>query len=311
MIQRLTLSPALAEDNFTLDAAYTFCADLTREHSKSFYFSTRFLPAEKKRAIRAFYAFCRATDDIVDHLSNETNAAQQLAYWRTAARLPGKAQRNPILSAWADTRDRYHVPQNYIEELIDGCQMDLRVNRYDTFDDLRQYCYRVASTVGLVSMHIIGVNNDDERLLQQAQQCATTLGIALQLTNILRDVGEDWQRGRVYLPQEDLRRFGYSEDDLRAGVSNERFRALMRFEIERTHRLYDEGWHGIAYLNREGRLAVGAAIGLYRNILDRIAQNDFDVFTRRAHLSLLGKIKRIPGIYLNVRALDPQPQNTD
>jgi 15-cis-phytoene synthase len=301
----------MAEGNFTLDAAYTFCADLTREHSKSFYFSTRFLPAEKKRAIRAFYAFCRATDDIVDHPANETNPAQQLAHWRTSARLHGKSQRNPILSAWADTRDRYEVPQRYIEELIDGCEMDLRVNRYETFDDLRQYCYRVASTVGLVSMHIIGVNNGDARMIQQAQQCATTLGIALQLTNILRDVGEDWQLGRVYLPQEDLRRFEYTEDDLRHGAINERFRALMRFEIERTHRLYEEGWHGIAYLNREGRLAVGAAISLYRNILDRIVHNDFDVFTRRAHLSMLGKIKHIPGIYLNVRGLAREYDGAD
>ena len=311
MIQRLMLSTALAEGNFTLDAAYTICADLTREHSKSFHFSTRFLPAEKKRAIRAFYAFCRATDDIVDHPANGSNPAQQLAQWRTNSRLPGKAQRNPILLAWADTRDRYEVPQHYIEELIDGCDMDLRINRYGTFDDLRQYCYRVASTVGLVSMHIVGVKNGDARVTQQAVQCATTLGIALQLTNILRDVGEDWQRGRVYLPQEDLRRFGYSEDDLREGVVNERFCALMRFEIERTHRLYEEGWRGIAYLNREGRLAVGAAISLYRDIMDCIVQNDFDVFTRRAHLGILDKIRRIPGIYLNVRALNPQSSNAD
>jgi phytoene synthase len=301
--QTLTLTHHRLEGKIDLDAAYTLCADVTREYSKSFYFSTRFLPAEKRRAIRAFYAFCRATDDMVDLPKPGASIASSLAEWRTHARLPGVAQRHPILSAWADTRERYNVPQQYIEELIDGCEMDLRVNRYETFDDLWNYCYRVASTVGLVSMHIIGLVDDDPAAVARARHDATQLGVALQLTNILRDVGEDLSRGRIYLPQEDLRRFDYSESDLRAGIIDERFCALMRFQIERTQKIYETSWNGIGYLKQEGRLAVGAAIALYRQILDRIVQNGFDVFTRRAHLSLVGKLSRIPAIYLRVRKL--------
>ena len=306
MIQPLIL-PSRLEQVTNLDEAYAFCADVTREHSKSFYFSTRFLPSETRRAIRAFYAFCRATDDMVDKPGTTPVGVNSLAQWRLASRLPGHAQHNPILSAWADTRDRYGVPQQYIEELIDGCEMDLRVNRYETFDDLRRYCYRVASTVGLVSMHIIGSQETDPRQIEWARESAITLGVALQLTNILRDVGEDLSRGRIYLPQEDLRRFRYRESDLRAGVIDERFRALMRFEIARTHDLYERGWRGIAYLRREGRLAVGAAISLYRCILDRIVQNGYNVFSRRAHLGTSAKLARIPGIYLRVLCLSTEP----
>ncbi len=299
MIQPLLLSSRL-ENAINLDEAYTFCADVTREHSKSFYFSTRFLPPEKRRAIRAFYAFCRATDDMVDCPEVPSASAYNLAQWRLASRLPGSSQRNAILSAWADTRDRYGVPQQYVEELIDGCEMDLRVNRYETFDDLCRYCYLVASTVGLVSMHIIGLQQAGDAAAERAKKSAIMLGVALQLTNILRDVGEDLARGRVYLPQEDLQRFHYTEHDLHAGVIDERFRALMRFQIMRTHALYEHGWQGVACLRHEGRLAVGAAISLYRCILDRIVQNGYNVFSRRAHLGTLAKLARVPGIYLRV-----------
>ena len=289
-----------------LDDAYTLCANVTRQHSKSFYFSTGFLPVETRRAIRAFYAFCRATDDMVDVPAAAGGISAGMAEWRTQSRLPAHQQHNPILSAWADTRDRYGVPQQYIEELIDGCEMDLRIHRYETFDELSEYCYRVASTVGLVSMHIIGAITEHPVELERARYSAVKLGIALQLTNILRDVGEDFSRGRIYLPQEDMRRFRYTECDLRNRVVDDRFRALMQFEIERARALYDTDWHGIAYLKHEGRLAVGAAITLYQAILDRIIANDFNVFTKRAHLSTAAKLARVPGVYLRVRQLRAQ-----
>jgi phytoene synthase len=305
MTRSLTLAPPVLEALVNPEEAYSYCTQVTREHSKSFYFSTNFLPAEQRRAIRAFYAFCRTTDDIVDmpRRNAPSNALTNLAEWRLAARRPAVQQRNSVLYAWADTRDRYGVPQQYVEELIDGCEMDLRISRYETFDELCQYCYRVASTVGLISMHIIGVVSDHPAMIARARRDAITLGIALQLTNILRDVGEDLLRGRIYLPQEDLRRFGYSEADLRAGRIDARFRALMQFQIERAHQLYENGWGGIACLKQDGRLAVGAAISLYRGILGRIVANDFDVFHRRAHLGTLAKLGRIPSIYLRVRAL--------
>jgi phytoene synthase len=303
MIQRLELTSPGFEGMLNLDDAYTLCANVTREHSKSFYFSTSFLPAEIRRAIRAFYAFCRATDDMVDTPAQPSGAGMRLAEWRIQSRMPAAQQRNPILSAWADARDHYGVPQKYIEELIDGCEMDLRIHRYETFDALCEYCYRVASTVGLVSMHIIGTITQHPVDLERARHSAVKLGIALQLTNILRDVGEDLSRGRIYLPLEDMRRFHYTESDLRNGVMDARFRALMQFEIERTRTQYESDWEGIAYLHPDGRLAVGAAISLYQAILDRIIANDFNVFTRRAHLSTAAKLVRIPGVYLRVRSM--------
>lgn len=303
MIQRLEMASGVLDGFINLDDAYDLCASVTREHSKSFYFSTHFLPAEIRRAIRAFYAFCRATDDMVDLPAHAVADCINLSEWRRQSRLPSGQQRNPILSAWADTRDCYGVPQQYIEELIDGCEMDLRIHRYETFDELSRYCYRVASTVGLVSMHLIGAITNHPVEMDYARDSAVKLGIALQLTNILRDVGEDLQRGRIYLPQEDLRRFQYSEYDLHHRLVNNSFRSLMRFEIERARGLYDSFYCGIAYLKPEGRLAVGAAISLYQSILGRIVANDYDVFNKRAHLSTTAKLFRVPGVYLRVRRL--------
>lgn len=280
-----------------IEHMFALCSEITRVHSKTFYFSTRFLPAEKRKAIRAFYAFCRATDDTVDALTpGDAGAHLHLDAWRRAARLPFAEQDDPVLAAWSLTRDACNVPQRFVEELIDGCEMDLTVNRYATWAELQRYCYCVASTVGLISMHIIGVNGDDAALMQRSQPPAIALGIALQLTNILRDVGEDLSRNRIYLPQEDLHHFGVSEDDLRAGVVSASFRALMQFEIARAHALYEANLPAIRHLKQDGRLAVGAAILLYRAILDKIAENDYDVFHQRAFLSTTEKLLHMPAV---------------
>ena len=284
---------ASASREVELDDAYAQCAAITETHSKSFHFSTAFLAPPRRRAIRALYAFCRVTDDLVDapttHLSN-------LEAWRLAARRRPEAQTDPILKAWADTRERYAIPNRYAEELIDGCEMDLQINRYETWEGLRGYCYLVASTVGLISMRVVGMNGDDARLFDKYEAPAIDLGVALQLTNILRDIGEDLQRGRIYLPQEDMRRFGYTEDDLRKHVIDDRFRALMRFEIDRARALYERGWAGIPALKSEGRLAVAVGAEVYRGILDEIAANDFDVFNVRARVTARDKFTRLPGI---------------
>jgi phytoene synthase len=289
-----------------IERAFELCTEITRDHSKSFYFSTGFLPAEKRKAIRAFYAFCRTTDDTVDVLAqSDAEARPQLDAWRRAARLNCAEQDNPVLAAWSLTRDAYDVPQRFVEELIDGCEMDLTVNRYETWEQLQRYCYCVASTVGLISMHIIGVKDDDEVLLHRSRQPAIALGIALQLTNILRDVGEDLGRNRIYLPQEDLRRFDVSEDDLRAGAVTDRFRALMKFEIERAHALYDNSLAAIGNLKPDGRVAVGAAIMLYCGILDKIVANDYDVFNKRAYVGTSEKLWRMPAIIWKVNRMKP------
>ncbi len=285
-----------------IERAFELCTEITRDHSKSFYFSTSFLPEEKRDAIRAFYAFCRTTDDMVDVVAkNDSETKHHLDMWRRASRLPSNEQENPVLAAWTLIRDQYAVPQGYAEELIDGCEMDLTIKRYETWEQLKDYCYCVASTVGLISMHIVGVNNNDAVLFERSRTPAIDLGIALQLTNILRDVGEDLGRDRVYLPSEDMQHFGYTQDDLRNNVINDRFRALMRFEIERAHALYQTGLPSITNLKSDGRLAVGAAIMLYRGILDKIIENDFDVFNKRAHLTFTQKLRRMPRIVWQVR----------
>lgn len=292
-------SPRSEPEPEHLNPAFRLCDQITRQHSKSFFFSTAFLPPVKRRAIRAFYAFCRRTDDIVDVTTHQS--AETLAHWRDAARRPAHEQRDPVLAAWSHVRDAFDVPQQYIDELIDGCEMDLTINRYATWESLRRYCYCVASTVGLVSMHIIGLRSGAAR--ECAFALAEDLGVALQLTNILRDVGEDMGRGRIYLPQEDLARFQYTDEDVRRNVIDGRFKALMRFEMDRADAIYDRSISGISLLNRDGRLAVAASAILYRGILGKIHLNDYDVYNRRAYLSQSEKVQRLPGIYLHVRRM--------
>jgi phytoene synthase len=275
-------------------AAYVECERIIRHHSKSFFFSSQFLSPETRRAVRALYAFCRTTDDTVDLA--EADPARALAAWVQQARASRPAPHNPVLVAWHDTRTRYALPSTLVDELLAGVAMDLTVHRYSSFADLWLYCYRVASVVGLLVMGITGHGPG-------AAPYAIKLGVALQLTNILRDVGEDAARGRVYLPQDELARFDLSADDVIAGVCDRRFRALMRFQVERARRLYDESWPGIALLPAESRFAIAAAARVYRGILDKLEARGYDAFTGRAHLTLREKLARLPGIWWDVRKL--------
>lgn len=271
-----------------LQDAYRTCVAITREHSRSFFFSTQLLPPEKRRAIRALYAFCRTSDDLVD--TGSADPARALAAWVAQVHAPQAPPDNAVLLAWKDTAARYAIPQSLTDELLAGIAMDLSVHRYATFEDLWLYCYRVASVVGLISMRIIGYQ-------EPATSYAVKLGIALQMTNILRDVGEDARRGRVYLPQADLERFGLRDEDILSGLqrpadraSDERFRRLMRFEIGCANALYREARPGIALLSADGRLATAAAAEIYRGILGKVASNGYDVFTRRAYVPLAEKL---------------------
>ena len=277
------------QDSKLLEESYAHCHSVTALHSRSFHLASALLPAPKRQAARALYAFCRVTDDLVDRSSGDVEA--NLRGWRQQVSTWHPPADDLVAVAWADTRARYHIPQRYVEQLIEGVARDLHQSRYDTFEDLTTYCYGVASTVGLMSMHITGFAGPE------AIPYAVKLGVALQLTNILRDVGEDWRAGRVYLPQEDLAAFKLSEADLAAGRVDERWRAFMRFQIARTRRLYAEAQPGIALLNPDGRFAIAAAAGLYSAILDDIEAHDFDVFGRRAHVSGWGKLRRLPGIW--------------
>lgn len=281
----------------SLEKAYALCGEVAAHHSKSFYMASGLLPEEKRSATRALYAFCRTVDDIVDEGSIVGRDAE-LDYWRGVAQ--GILHPRPddlVAQAWADTRSRYHIPARYALQLIDGVARDVTQTRYKNFDDLATYCYGVASTVGLMSMYIVGFTSNE------ALPYAIKLGVALQLTNILRDVGEDYRNGRVYLPKDELKLFGISESDLARGIVDDKWRAFMKFQIQRTRELYAESEKGIQYLERGGQLAIGAASTFYQGILDAIEANDYDVFSKRANLSSWGKLSRIPGLWLKLASL--------
>jgi 15-cis-phytoene synthase len=282
------ISKPVYEQQF-LDEAYRYCDNVTALNSRSFHLASGLLPKAKRRATRALYAFCRITDDIVDRPGADKAAA--LAGWRNLIMQPHPPETDLAAVAWADARAHYHIPQRYVEQLIDGVGQDLRQSRYETFEDLAAYSYSVASTVGLMSMHVIGFAGPE------AIPYAVKLGVALQISNILRDVGEDWRAGRVYLPQEEMAAFRLTEADLAAGQVHDRWRSFMRFQIERNRRLYEEAWPGIKLLDSDGRFAIAAAAGLYQAILEDIEQHDYDVFNRRAHVTGWSKLRRLPGLW--------------
>jgi phytoene synthase len=294
-----------ADRAFAIEEAWEHTAQITRVHSKTFYLATALLPREARRAIRALYAFCRATDDLVD---TEGATLADVERWRAEVAKPSRQQRNPILLCWALVREQYGVDARYENELIDGIALDLSKRRYATWAELERYCYLVASTVGLLSMPIIGLARGAR--FDEAAPYAIRLGAALQLTNILRDVGEDAARGRVYLPASDLARFGLTTGDIANGVHDERFIALMKFEIERARELYEAALPGIALLSPAARPAVGAAALLYRAILDRIEAIEYQVHTQRASVSGAQKLLMLPGVLWRVFTLRrPAPQS--
>ena len=279
----------------SLAKAYELCGQVAAHHSKSFYMASGLLPEEKRSAVRALYAFCRTVDDIVDE-GSIIGREVELDYWRGV--VGGTIHPRPddlVGLAWTDARFRYHIPAHYALQLIEGVTRDLRQNRYQIFDDLATYCYGVASTVGLMSMFIVGFKTSE------AGPYAIKLGLALQLTNILRDVGEDFRNGRVYLPQDEMRDFGISEASLAQGVVDARWREFMKYQIFRARQLYAEADLGIRMLERDGQLAIGAASNFYQGILEAIEANDYDVFSRRASLGALGKIRRLPALWLKLR----------
>lgn len=263
---------------------YREAAAATARGSKSFYFASTFFPPELARAAHAVYWFCRTTDDIVDEAPSKDRGRAELDAWQHELRnaLLWGTSSNPILRVFVDTAIRHRIPPQYAFELIDGVRMDLEQSRYESFQDLRVFCYRVASTVGLMMSHVIGFDGP-------ALSYAEDLGVAMQLTNILRDIGEDMRMGRIYLPSAEMKLFGYSQDDLQAGVRNAAFRDLMRFQSERARRYYRQARPGIAMLRPEGRFAVRIAADVYERILDRIEAMDYDVFARRAVVSAPAK----------------------
>lgn len=282
-------------DSKVLNIAYEKCDQITYENSPTFYMASAFLPDEKRRGARAFYAFCRITDDIADEPDNSVEQRQhKLNQWRGEIMAEYPPEKSPVCLAWADTRAKFDIPGGYAIQLFDACERDITRIRYQTFDDLAEYSYGVASTVGLMTMHIVGFSGEE------ALPYAVRLGVALQMTNILRDVAEDWRNGRLYLPQDELNQFSLSETDIERGFVTDNWRKFMVFLIERTRRLYKQSLPGIVMLDADGRFAIAAA-ELYQAILTDIENNDYDVFSRRAYISTSGKLRRLPAIWWRSR----------
>jgi phytoene synthase len=279
------VSTALPTASENVDAAYDECAAITKASSTNFYYAFLTLPPEKRRAIYATYAFCRLCDDIVDEPERRPTAAVELQNVRAnlAAAFRGEPA-GPIWTALDDTRRRFGVPHEHFSAVVDGCEMDLAGVRYQTFEDLIEYCKRVASAVGLVCIEVCGYDD------QAAVEYAVDLGIAMQLTNIVRDVAEDAEEGRIYLPQEDLRRFDYSDADLMAGVVNENFRKLIEFEVERAKRYFESGYRLFPLLDRRARACPETMASVYRSLLDRIESADYDVLSQRVSLGTTRKL---------------------
>jgi phytoene synthase len=264
----------------TLAHSYAWCERLARREAGNFYHAFRVLPSPQRRAMCALYAYLRIADDLTDEPGDCEAKRVALASWRNGldAALAGK-NTHPLHPALRQVVERYHVPREYLSEALDGVEMDLAPVEYRSFAELYRYCYRVASVVGLACIHIWGFA--DER----AKEYAEKAGIAFQLTNILRDLGEDANRGRIYVPTEDLERFGCSRTQFKSGECDERFRALMHFEVARAHSYYDAALPLLDELCPPGQAVFLIMYRTYRGLLDAIERRDYDVFSSRVRLS--------------------------
>jgi len=264
-----------------LDAAYDYCQRLTKREARNFYYGFMLLPQAQRRAIYAVYAFARQCDDIADAgLPSDVASLRLAAYRASLDRCLSGSPEGPVFAALTHAAGEFGIHPEHLYDLIEGVETDLTVRRYSTFPDLKRYCYLVASTVGLICLDIFGCRDPE-----QAREHAADLGIALQLTNILRDVQEDAARGRIYLPREDLLDFGYSEEELLARRVTPAFRGLMTYETERARGYYAEGRKLLPLLPRRARACVGTMAGIYRGILDDIGENPAAVFQQRISLS--------------------------
>ncbi len=294
----------------SVEDAYELCRQITAKYSKTFYLGTLLMNEQKRRAIWAIYVWCRRTDELVDGPAAELTTPETLELWEK--QLESLFALQPIEDpdvALVDTIQRFGLDIQPFRDMIAGQQMDLYRSRYETFEELNLYCYRVAGTVGLMSTTVMGVDNRPNTASWSQQQPhdptseAITLGIANQLTNILRDVGEDARRGRIYLPLAELASFNYTEQDLFKGVIDERWRELMRFQIHRTQEYYRQAEKGIGYLAPDARWPVLASLMLYSQILLEIERNDYDVFKKRAYVPGFKKMRYLPIAWLRSQVI--------
>jgi phytoene synthase len=280
----------------TMNAA-ELVATLTRRSGSNFYYAFLFLPRRKREAMYALYAFCRTVDDAVDQGGgNPGDQRRVLAEWRAELRRAYQGRpTQPIAERLAEVIRGFPIPREHLEAILDGVEMDIDKRRYASFEELYEYCYRVAAAVGLASIEIFGYSD------LRARDYAVNLGIALQLTNIMRDLKTDAERGRIYLPLDELRRFGYAEDDLLRGRYTQSFLELMRFQADRTHAYYRAARAALPRADRR-RLAAAEIMGvIYRALLRAIEARRFRVFERRIRLSTPRRLALAAGVYLRAQ----------
>ena len=264
---------------------HDYCQDRAAKSGSSFYYSFMFLPPEQRQAITALYAFCREVDDVVDECHDVSLAQIKLDWWRQEVeRIFTGTPTHPVGFALQDVLTRFKLPQEQLLEIIDGMAMDLSQTRYLDFKGLQLYCYRVASVVGLLAAEIFGYQD------RQTLKYAHDLGLAFQLTNIIRDVGEDARRGRIYLPIEDLQRFEVPAKDLLEARYSDAFRELMAFQAERAEKFYDQAFAQLPAVDRKAQRPGLVMAAIYRTLLREIARDGFMVLDRRTSLTPLRKV---------------------
>lgn len=269
-----------------VEIGYQESREITRREAKNFYYAFLTLPQERRRAIYVAYAFCRYCDDAVDTAESVDQKMATLESLHASLNdaYTGRTS-DPLFLALADVADRHDIPEEYFKQVIHGVESDLTKVRYQDFEELRSYCYQVASVVGLICLQIFGYKDDS------AREHAIDLGLAMQLTNIARDIQEDLGLGRIYLPQDEIARFGYSEEALEAGIVNESFIDLMRFQAQRARGYFDSGFKLLPYLSPRSRACPAVMGQLYSKVLQRIEEAEFDVFQHRISLSKTEKLR--------------------
>lgn len=290
-----------------LSEAYDRCGEVCAEYAKTFYLGTLLMTPERRRAIWAIYVWCRRTDELVDGPNASHITPTALDRWES--RLDDLFQGRPfdmLDAALSDTVAKFPVDIQPFKDMIEGMRMDLRKSRYKNFDELYLYCYYVAGTVALMSVPIMGISPHSQATTESVYNAALALGIANQLTNILRDVGEDASRGRVYLPQDEMAQAGLSDDDIFAGKVTDKWRNFMKSQIKRARMFFDEAEKGVLELNEASRWPVWASLLLYRQILDEIEANDYNNFTKRAYVSKAKKLLSLPIAY--AKSMVPPPR---
>jgi 15-cis-phytoene synthase len=256
-----------------------YCQQKAAASHSSFYYSFRFLDARRRQAITALYAFCREVDDAVDECADPAVAAMKLAWWRNeVAALYAGHPTHPVTQALAIALPQFHLPAEQLQEIIDGMEMDLHQTRYPDYKSLHLYCYRVASIVGLLAAEIFGYKD------RRTQKYAHDLGLAFQLTNIIRDVGEDARRGRIYLPQDEMEQFGVTESEILRSRDSDGFHALMEFQVQRAQETYDRALGALPAVDRKAQRPGLVMAAIYRTLLDEIVKDGCHVLTHKVSL---------------------------